>query len=186
LEGRKTAHRFIARNSQLINSPILSTIFPGFSWKDAARPKNDFKGKVCLIQEKIMKTSTSHIHRLLPAILVILFLTFAAAAQNINNQITPQADANFNIDGTGKAKVFDTTEFDIGSKRILSIEGANNFFAGASTGLANTSGYGNSFVGSGAGQFNSTGSYNSFAGFGAGSKTRRHPIIRMSALPRAL
>lgn len=97
----------------------------------------------------------------------------------IQNQTTPQADANFNIStkglnpdpmfGKGTANIFDaTTQYDINNKRVLSVAGGGNLFAGVSAGTANTTGDLNSFVGAGAGQFNTTGGSNSFFGRSAG------------------
>lgn len=104
----------------------------------------------------------------------------------IQNGIPPQPSSNFNISGTGKADIFDAiTQYNIGSNRVLSVPGTNNFFAGVSAGennstgefnafigrdagRANTSGTGNAFVGTASGRFNTTGVNNAFVGGAAG------------------
>ncbi|MDQ4122234.1 MAG: tail fiber domain-containing protein [Acidobacteriota bacterium] len=87
----------------------------------------------------------------------------------IRNQTAQQGGANFNIDGIGKANIFDvTTQYNISGNRVLSIAGTANLFAGVGTGAANTTGTYNLFIGTGSGQINQTGSFNSFLGATAG------------------
>lgn len=88
----------------------------------------------------------------------------------ILNQTTPQAGANFNIDGTGAANIFSaTTQYNIGANRILSSVGSGNLFAGIGAGQANTTGNFNGFFGTNAGSANTTGSSNAFFGPQAGN-----------------
>jgi hypothetical protein len=119
-----------------------------------------------------MKTLTSHFRRPLPALLIVLFSTFITFGQSINNQANPvQTDANFNIDGTGKADVFSALKgFNIGTNLVLSVAGTSNIFGGASSGEKNTGSY-NSFFGAAAGFSNTEGTGNSFVGAYAGNKT---------------
>ncbi len=89
----------------------------------------------------------------------------------IQNRISPpQAASNVWISGNGIANgtltgniVTATTEFHLGSNRVLSNPGNNNFFAGPTTGQANTGQF-NSFFGQLAGSLNTGGSFNSFFG----------------------
>ena len=109
----------------------------------------------------------------------------AGSTNYIQNTTTQQAAANFNIDGTGTANIFDSaTQFNIGGSRILSNGGLNNLFAGvnagtvntgfnnsffgANTGAANTTSFGNSFFGANTGFHNTSGDGNSFVGANAG------------------
>ena len=93
--------------------------------------------------------------------------TGGGAGSGINNQTSLQANANFNIDGTGAAKIFNaTTQFNLGGTRFLS-GGGGNIFAGDSAG-ASTTGGDNAFVGTRAGMTNTTGYNNSFFGTDAG------------------
>lgn len=86
----------------------------------------------------------------------------------IQNQTTLQTGANFNIDGTGTAIVFNAgTQFNLNGSRILSRPGSFNLFAGEAAGAAN-SGTSNSFFGSRAGASNTGGSNNSFFGSNSG------------------
>ena len=95
--------------------------------------------------------------------------TAGGAGGGILNQTTPQTSANFNIDGTGTANIFNAqTQFNIGGNRVLSIAGTDNIFAGTGTGNANTTGNANAFFGTKAG-FVNNGFANSF--FGAGART---------------
>jgi hypothetical protein len=90
------------------------------------------------------------------------------SAQYIQNSTIPQAAANFNIGGAGKAGIFDAaTQFNLGGNRVLSQPGTNNLFAGVGAGAANA-GQGNSFFGDSAGLANTTGDFSSFFGSGAG------------------
>jgi hypothetical protein len=95
-------------------------------------------------------------------------LTIASTDGGILNQTTRQTGANFNIDGTGTANIFNAaTQFNIGGNRILSAAGTNNILAGFNAGAANI-GFNNTFVGANAGRSNTGGSGNSFFGFLAG------------------
>ena len=96
-------------------------------------------------------------------------------ANYIQNTATQQTATNFNISGNGTAGgtlagsiVTATTQFNIGTSRILSSPGSFNFFAGNLAGFNNSTGTGNSFFGSNAGVFNTTGGSNAFFGFEAG------------------
>ena len=94
--------------------------------------------------------------------------TGGGGGSGINNQTTLQAGANFNIDGTGAANIFNaTTQYNIGGVRVLSV-GGGNIFAGAGAGPANTTGGDNAFVGTNAGLSNTTGFNNTFFGTDAG------------------
>lgn len=100
-------------------------------------------------------------------------LTIASTGGNggsgINNQTSLQANANFNIDGTGAANVFNAaTQFNIGGNRVLSVAGTDNFFAGVNAGMSNTTGISNSFFGRDAGRNNTAGNYNLFLGANSG------------------
>ncbi len=101
----------------------------------------------------------------------------------IQNTTTQQASSNFNISGTGTANIFSaTTQFNIGTNRILGISGGlavglnagqsstggENSFFGTMAGRENTTGFANSIFGSAAGIQNTTGSGNSYFGVGAG------------------
>ncbi len=98
-------------------------------------------------------------------------LTIAATAgggSGINNQTSLQTTANFNIDGTGAANIFNAaTQFNLGGSRFLS-GGGGNVFAGLGSGAATTTGGDNAFVGTNAGMTNTTGFNNSFFGTDAG------------------
>jgi hypothetical protein len=118
-------------------------------------------------------------------------LTIASTANGgISNQTTLQAAANFNIDGTGTANIFNAaTQYNLQGRRFLSMssensntlvgDGAganlvaessapNNSIFGENAGLLTVSG-GNSFFGSSAGVQNSSGSANVFVGFASGA-----------------
>ena len=85
-----------------------------------------------------------------------------------NQNAAAQTAANFRIDGTGAADVFNAvTQFNIGGGRVLSVAGTDNTFAGFNTGTVNT-GISNSFFGRNAGSMNTGGSNNSFVGRDAG------------------
>ena len=109
----------------------------------------------------------------------------------IANQTTQQAAANFNIDGTGKAAVFDSsTHYFLQGRRFISMSSENsntmvgdgagtsiadepapvshNSFFGLQAGTSAVSG-GNSFFGSQSGRSTSTGGANAFFGFGSGT-----------------
>ncbi len=85
-----------------------------------------------------------------------------------NNPLSQQTNSSFNINGTGKAGIFEAgTQFNINGNRILSNAGLDNLFAGQNAGRFNT-GSSNAFFGRDAGSLNSTGSNNSFFGRDAG------------------
>ena len=103
----------------------------------------------------------------------------------ILNQTELQTDANFNIDGTGRANILRANQFNIGPSRVLTSDdydnlsvgilagtalagGDQNTFIGSRAGRVNTDGYSNSFVGSAAGLANTVGNENSFFGRLAG------------------
>ncbi|MDQ4123867.1 MAG: tail fiber domain-containing protein [Acidobacteriota bacterium] len=87
----------------------------------------------------------------------------------IQNTGAAQANANFNIGGTGKANILEaTTQFNLNGNRFLSAPENNNLFAGFGTGASHTTGSSNSFFGINAGNANTTGRSNSFFGFTAG------------------
>jgi hypothetical protein len=88
----------------------------------------------------------------------------------IQNQTAQQTSANFNIDGTGTASIFNTTtQYNLRGQRFISASKEDtNTFVGAGIG-ANTTGAGNSFFGSAAGLNNVTGGFNSFFGSFAGN-----------------
>ena len=88
----------------------------------------------------------------------------------VQNSITPQPTAAFNIGGTGTANAFNaSTQFNLGGNRVLSNSGTGNLFAGVGAGAVN-SGQRNSFFGDSAGRSNSSGDNNSFFGSDAGMK----------------
>lgn len=90
---------------------------------------------------------------------------FPTIGQVIRNQTNTQATANFSIDGTGSANIFNTaTQYNIADTRVLSTPGTRNLFVGGNAGSANTTGEGNSFIGSGSGSANTIGIANSFFG----------------------
>lgn len=108
----------------------------------------------------------------------------------IQNSTQQQGLANFNIDGNGtlggtlSANVVNAeTQFNIGGKRVLSVNylntfggvdagknttGVANVFFGDSAGRENINGFSNSFFGSRSGMLNTNGGDNSFFGDGAG------------------
>ena len=104
-------------------------------------------------------------------------LTIASiAGSGILNQTTPQVGANFNIDGTGTANIFNAAaQFNLSGNRVLSAPGPGNFFAGFGAGQSNVpgaaihdNGTANAFFGAGAGQANTLGAENSFFGRDSG------------------
>jgi len=118
-------------------------------------------------------------------------LTIASTASSgILNQTTPQAAANFNIDGSGTANIFNAAaQYNLQGRRFMSMssensntlvgDGAganvvaeasapNNSLFGKNAGLFTVSGD-NSFFGSSAGVQNSSGSANVFVGFASGA-----------------
>ncbi len=109
----------------------------------------------------------------------------------ILNQSAQQTGANFNIDGTGIATVFNaTTQYNLGGPRVLGAPGQNNLFVGIGAGavppvlgddnIENTffgrsSGQNNidccnAFFGNYSGQSNTTGGGNTFLGYQAGTR----------------
>ena len=90
----------------------------------------------------------------------------------ILNQTTLQTGANFNIDGTGKANIFDAgAQFNLGGSRVLSSY-TTNLFVGSSSGLLNGGNtFNNTYTGSSAGKVNVMGNNNSFFGAFTGSNT---------------
>ncbi|HEX6731243.1 MAG TPA: DNRLRE domain-containing protein [Pyrinomonadaceae bacterium] len=77
---------------------------------------------------------------------------------------TTNPAAKLDVVGT----VNSSTQYNIGNTRVLSVEGTNNIFVGASAGTANGTGTGNSFLGKLAGNSNTTGFSNAFVGYQAG------------------
>jgi hypothetical protein len=97
-----------------------------------------------------------------------LTIASTGGAAGINNQTNVQTSANFNIDGTGTAKIFNAGgQFNLGGNRFLGGRGSN-IFVGLSAGAINTTGGDNTFVGTRAGLTNTTGTNNSFFGTDAG------------------
>jgi hypothetical protein len=101
--------------------------------------------------------------------------TPTAGSGNYIQDTQNQQAANFNISGNGTVGgtlsanlVNAVTQYNLGGKRVLSVAGTDNTFAGVSAGAANT-GSNNSFFGSGAGSNNTQGSLNSFFGLKAGA-----------------
>jgi len=95
-------------------------------------------------------------------------------ASYIKNTAAAQAGSNFSISGNGTAggtisanAVNATTQYSIGSSRVLSI-GSSSTFLGVGAGQANTSGSFNTFFGTNAGQANTIGFQNTFFGTNAG------------------
>ena len=88
----------------------------------------------------------------------------------ILNQTTQQANANFNISGSGTANIFNAASYQIGSSQVLSIGNAANFnlFVGVNAGASTSTGAGNTFAGYEAGLQNGAGSYNTYSGYTAG------------------
>jgi hypothetical protein len=102
-------------------------------------------------------------------------LTIAAsgggAGNAILNQTTPQAGANFNIDGVGSANALNAVDaYQLGGNRILAAAGFDNLFAGVGAGRFATGGF-NAFFGAGAGASNTWANSNAFFGAHAGSAT---------------
>ncbi|MGC2111566.1 MAG: tail fiber domain-containing protein [Candidatus Korobacteraceae bacterium] len=90
----------------------------------------------------------------------------AGSPYYIQNGTSQQANAYFNISGTGSANFFNAaTGYQIGGSVVLSTL-ASNLFVGAGAGSANTSGNGNTFIGDGAGSSNTTGGFNVYIGPG--------------------
>ncbi len=96
-------------------------------------------------------------------------LPMAGSSNYVRNGQTSQAGVNFNVGGSGEAAYFIANQYNIGNRRVLSIAGTENMFAGRFTGELNTSGQSNTFVGDSAGFGNTTGSSNAYFGTRAGS-----------------
>ena len=93
----------------------------------------------------------------------------AGSSNYIQNRTTTQAATNFNIDGTGRADIFNAaTQYNLGGNRVLSIAGTDNLFVGVSAGQNITNGSENTFVGRGSGFSNTFGSNNTFSGYRSG------------------
>jgi hypothetical protein len=97
----------------------------------------------------------------------------AGSGDYVQNRFSQQSGTNFNISGNGTVggtftanTVSATSQFNIGTGRVLGVAGFDNTFVGLLAGTSNT-GNGNSFFGSNAGTVTTTGS-NSFFGAGAG------------------
>ncbi len=90
------------------------------------------------------------------------------SANYIQNQNANSQAANFYINGTGAANIFNAaTQFNIGGNRVLSV-GGGNIFAGVNAGTATTTGIDNAFFGTNAGMVNIAGFNNAFFGMDAG------------------
>ena len=106
----------------------------------------------------------------------------------IQNRTTQQGSSNFNVQGFGKAFLFDAlTEYRLGGTTVFSLPGLNNTYVGSGAGLPSagtensffgknagnsiTSGSGNSFFGAFSGSLNTSGTRNSFFGVQAGEST---------------
>ena len=78
---------------------------------------------------------------------------------------TVQVPGALNVAGTLGANILNaTTQFNLGSSRVLSASTAGNLFVGQSAGQSNSTGGVNTFLGQSAGLSNTTGSFNSFVG----------------------
>lgn len=90
------------------------------------------------------------------------------SANYIQNTTTAQPMSNFNISGEGKAGIFSaSSQYNIGTDRILSNGGTFNLILGVGAGGANTGGF-NTFIGADAGRDNTAGHQNTFVGRAAG------------------
>ena len=93
----------------------------------------------------------------------------AGSANYVQNTTTQQTAANFNIDGTGAANIFNAaTQFNIGGSRVLSQPSLNNVFVGSGAGANFSSGSSNTLVGRNAGVNQADGNGNTFLGRDAG------------------
>jgi hypothetical protein len=97
----------------------------------------------------------------------------AGSDNYVQNTITPQAGASFNVAGSGTVggalsagSVTSSTQYNIGGNRVLAA-GGQNVFVGIGTGAVN-GGFGNVFVGNLAGTVNTTGVNNTFLGTDTG------------------
>jgi len=98
----------------------------------------------------------------------------AGSANYVQNQNTsPQALANFSIDGTGSANVLNAaTQFNLGGTRFLGNGGkTESTFVGLGAGSSITLGGYNTFLGNNAGNLTTEGHENVFVGFEAGKNT---------------
>src|SRR5258708_32112089 len=108
-----------------------------------------------------------------------------AGSSNYVQNTTTQQTANFNINGTGRAGIFNASQYNLGGLRMFangglldnlyvglnsgqSTTGTANAFFGTDSGASNTTGLGNSFFGWESGPGNTNGSENSFFGGSAG------------------
>ncbi|MDQ4122265.1 MAG: tail fiber domain-containing protein [Acidobacteriota bacterium] len=94
----------------------------------------------------------------------------AGSTNYIRNTNSPQANADFNISGTGAANKFNAaTQYDIAGSRVFTVSSFSaNVFAGIGAGNSNGLGGDNSFFGHNAGRSNVSGANNSFFGRNAG------------------
>lgn len=97
-----------------------------------------------------------------------------ASSGFIQNTSSQQTSTNFNVSGDGTLGgtlsanlVNATAQYNIGNNRVLSVPGADNTFAGMTSGQSNTTGFGNAFFGKSAGAAN-TGGSNAFFGAHSG------------------
>lgn len=93
----------------------------------------------------------------------------AGSGSYIQNQnASPQASSNFHVSGTGTANILSaTTQFNIGTSRVLAVNANGSTYLGTNAGTSNT-GMRNSFFGSFAGNLNSAAINNSFFGWESG------------------
>jgi hypothetical protein len=166
--------------------PIASTPYAIKSLNAAAADGLSVACINCVTSSQIGSVSGSVVSGAIPVASVP-----AGSGSYIQNGTSAQASSNFNISGNGTAAgtlsgniVNAATQFNLGSSRVLSNPGFQNFFVGAdvglnntgsqnsffgyNAGLGNTSGGSNAFFGATAGQNNTTGSSNSFFGAIAG------------------
>ena len=100
----------------------------------------------------------------------------AGSGHYIANTNTQQSNSNFNISGNGTAGgtlaadvIRATTQYNLGTSRLLSVPGTGDFFAGVGAGASNTTGTYNSFFGILAGFANTEGANNTLLGANAGA-----------------
>lgn len=90
----------------------------------------------------------------------------------IQNNINAQQPASFNIQGAGKADVFNAHSYYLlNGFIVLAAPGSGNLFTGINAGASNATGADNSFFGREAGMNNVAGSGNAFFGSGAGKNS---------------
>ncbi|MBC7796978.1 MAG: tail fiber domain-containing protein [Pyrinomonadaceae bacterium] len=102
--------------------------------------------------------------------------TGGGGSGGILNQTSLQTGANFNIDGNGKAAIFDATQFNINGRRAFALSffaggGFTNTFLGDGSGENNPTGFENTFIGRLAGNANLDGSQNTAVGAHAGENS---------------